>query len=109
MNNIFGQPNNNCGCQENSYTRSSERRERRENRDNCGCHEHHEHHECHEHHDHHPQPYREECRQVAGTVFRINIPAGAEINILNLVELESPSGICLILRLPFLAGECKEC
>lgn len=47
------------------------------------------------------------CRQVAGTVFRIFIPAGATINILNLVELTSPSGICLILRLPFLAGECK--
>jgi hypothetical protein len=47
------------------------------------------------------------CRQVAGTVFRINIPAGATINILNLVELTSPAGICLILRLPFLSGECK--
>jgi hypothetical protein len=46
------------------------------------------------------------CRQVPGTVFRINIPAGATINILNLVELTSPAGICLILRLPFLAGEC---
>jgi hypothetical protein len=49
----------------------------------------------------------ESCRQVAGTVFRINIPAGATINILNLVELTSPAGICLILRLPFLSGECK--
>ncbi len=47
------------------------------------------------------------CRQVAGTVLRINIPAGATINLLNLVELTSPSGICLIVRLPFLAGECK--
>jgi hypothetical protein len=49
----------------------------------------------------------ESCRQVAGTVFRINIPAGATINVLNLVELTSPAGICLILRLPFLSGECK--
>jgi hypothetical protein len=48
-----------------------------------------------------------QCKQLAGTVFRINIPAGAEINVLNLVELTSPSGICLILRLPFLAGECR--
>jgi hypothetical protein len=46
------------------------------------------------------------CRQVAGTVFRINIPAGATINLLNLIELTSPAGICVILRLPFLAGEC---
>jgi hypothetical protein len=55
------------------------------------------------------QPMNQEnsCRQVAGTVFRIFIPAGAAINILNLVELTSPSGICLILRLPFLSGECK--
>ena len=54
------------------------------------------------------QPIEEEsCRQVPGTVFRINIPAGATINVLNLIELTSPAGICLILRLPFLAGECK--
>lgn len=46
------------------------------------------------------------CRQVPGTVFRIYIPAGATINLLNLVELTSPSGICFIVRLPFLAGEC---
>jgi hypothetical protein len=54
------------------------------------------------------QPIQDQsCRQVAGTVFRINIPAGATINLLNLIELTSPAGICLILRLPFLAGECK--
>lgn len=54
------------------------------------------------------QPINENsCRQQCGTVFRINIPAGAAINILNLVELASPAGICLILRLPFLGGECK--
>lgn len=57
----------------------------------------------------HPHPDPEPCRQLPGTVFRINIPAGATINILNLVELTSPSGICLILRLPFLGGECGEC
>lgn len=87
MNNIFGQPNNNCGCHQNPYT--------------IPC--------PHPHPQPHPHPIQEECRQQCGTVFRINIPAGAAINILNLVELTSPSGICLILRLPFLSGECKDC
>lgn len=47
------------------------------------------------------------CKQKCGTVFRIYIPATAAINILNLVELASPTGICLILRLPIFGGECK--
>lgn len=46
------------------------------------------------------------CRQLPGTIFRIYIPAGTTINLLNLIELTSPTGICLILRLPFLSGEC---
>ncbi|MFW6016326.1 MAG: hypothetical protein ACOCRK_07790 [bacterium] len=37
-----------------------------------------------------------------GTILKINIPAGAEINLLNLIEVTSPSGICLIIRIPFL-------
>jgi hypothetical protein len=88
MNNIYGQSNNRCGCREreDSCTRPIQRTQPAEYR----------------------QPERDECRQLAGTVFRINIPAGAEINILNLIELASPSGICLILRLPFLAGECGQ-
>jgi hypothetical protein len=108
MNNIFGQPYDYDRYQENSNVRPIQRNDRHNDCDDNDCHKHHE---CHEHHECHPdpRPCREECRQVAGTVFRINIPAGAEINILNLVELASPSGICLILRLPFLAGECKEC
>lgn len=44
------------------------------------------------------------CPQLPGTVLRINIPAGAVINLLNLIELTSPSGICLIIRLPILGG-----
>jgi hypothetical protein len=44
------------------------------------------------------------CPQLPGTVLRINIPAGATINLLNLIELTSPSGICLIVRIPLLAG-----
>ncbi|WP_066636438.1 hypothetical protein [Desulfolucanica intricata] len=44
------------------------------------------------------------CPQQPGTILRIFIPAGAVINILNLIELSSPSGICLIVRLPILGG-----
>lgn len=44
------------------------------------------------------------CPQLPGTILRISIPAGAVINLLNLVEITSPSGICLIIRLPILAG-----
>ncbi|GAB6181478.1 hypothetical protein JCM14036_27970 [Desulfotomaculum defluvii] len=42
------------------------------------------------------------CPQLPGTLIRINIPAGAVINLLNLIEVASPSGICLIVRLPIL-------
>ncbi|QUH26982.1 hypothetical protein [Serpentinicella alkaliphila] len=44
------------------------------------------------------------CPQLPGTILRIFIPAGAVINLLNLIELTSPSGICLIIRLPLLGG-----
>jgi len=44
------------------------------------------------------------CPQLPGTILRINIPAGAVINLLNLIEVTSPSDICLIVRLPFLSG-----
>ena len=44
------------------------------------------------------------CPQLPGTIIRINIPAGAVINLLNLIEVISPSGICLIVRLPILGG-----
>ncbi|MDW7674902.1 MAG: hypothetical protein SCK28_10225 [Bacillota bacterium] len=44
------------------------------------------------------------CPQLPGTVLRIFIPAGAVINLLNIIEVTSPSGICLIIRLPLLAG-----
>jgi hypothetical protein len=44
------------------------------------------------------------CPQLPGTILRINIPAGATINLLNLLELTSPSGICLIIRIPLLGG-----
>ena len=44
------------------------------------------------------------CPQLPGTLIRISIPAGAVINLLNLIEIQSPSGICLIVRIPTLGG-----
>jgi len=44
------------------------------------------------------------CEQQPGTILRIFIPAGAVINLLNLIEVSSPSGICLIIRIPLLGG-----
>ncbi|AQS59875.1 hypothetical protein [Desulforamulus ferrireducens] len=43
------------------------------------------------------------CPQLPGTLIRVFIPAGAAIN-LGLVEIASPSGICLIVRIPLLGG-----
>lgn len=45
-----------------------------------------------------------ECEQLPGTLLRVFIPAGAVINLLNLLELTTPSGICLIIRIPLLGG-----
>ncbi len=47
---------------------------------------------------------KDACPQLPGTLIRISIPAGAVINLLNLIEITSPSGICLIVRLPALGG-----
>lgn len=47
---------------------------------------------------------QDSCPQLPGTILRISIPAGAVINLLNLIEVTSPSGICLIVRLPVLQG-----
>ncbi|MZP29834.1 hypothetical protein GTO91_08955 [Heliobacterium undosum] len=41
---------------------------------------------------------------MPGTILRIFIPPGAVINLLNLIEVTSPGGICLIIRLPFLGS-----
>jgi hypothetical protein len=123
MNNIYGQPNNYYDRYEDSYTRPRQKSQSRRHEDNEHCEHHEDHHEdnehcerhednnhCEHHEDHHEEHHEEHyerCEQLGGTVLRIDIPAGAEINVLNLVELASPSGICLILRLPFLGGECK--
>ena len=42
------------------------------------------------------------CGPLPGTLLRAFVPPGAAINLLNLIEVASPSGICLIVRLPFL-------
>lgn len=44
------------------------------------------------------------CPQLPGTILRIFIPAGAVINLANLLEVTSPSGTCLIVRIPLLGG-----
>ncbi|MCC5910392.1 MAG: hypothetical protein JJT76_08150 [Clostridiaceae bacterium] len=56
----------------------------------------------------HHKPSPTECPQLPGTILRINIPAGAVINLLNLIEITSPSGICLIVRLPILGSGGKN-
>lgn len=49
---------------------------------------------------------RDECPKKKGTLIRIFIPAGAEINLLDIFEISSPGGICIIIRLPFLEKFC---
>ncbi len=55
-----------------------------------------------------PEPKPEPCPQLPGTIIRIFIPKGAEINLLNLIEITSPSGICLIVRSPILDKDKKK-
>lgn len=52
-----------------------------------------------------PKKDRNECPQLPGTVFRIFIPAGAVINLLNILEVTTPAGICLIVRVPLFDGK----
>lgn len=44
------------------------------------------------------------CGPLPGTILRVAIPPGTVINVLNLIEIASPTGICLIARLPFLGA-----
>lgn len=48
------------------------------------------------------------CPQKKGTILRIFIPPGAEINLLDIIEIASPGGICVIIRLPFLENLCGK-
>jgi hypothetical protein len=52
----------------------------------------------------HPTPQPTPCPKPCGTVLQICIPAGAVIRILNLFEISSPTGINLVVRIPFLCG-----
>ena len=51
---------------------------------------------------------RHKCPNSHGTISRIFIPAGATFNYLNMVEAMSPSGISLIVRLPFVDGKSAD-
>ena len=42
----------------------------------------------------------ENCHVHLVTVFRISIPAGAEINLMGLIEITSPNGISLLIKAP---------
>lgn len=50
----------------------------------------------------------EERPNQPGNIIHISIPARAEINILNLIELTSPTGISLDVRIPFLNNKLSE-
>ncbi|AHF07146.1 hypothetical protein [Desulfitobacterium metallireducens] len=47
----------------------------------------------------------EECTKLPGSLIRINIPGGAVINLLDLLEVASPDGICITVRSPRLGEE----
>lgn len=51
-----------------------------------------------------PPPPPQPCPQQPGTLLRVFIPPGAVINLANLIEVSSPAGICLIVRIPLLGG-----
>lgn len=51
---------------------------------------------------------KDSCPQLKGTLLRIKIPAGAVINLLNLIEIQSPTGICLIIRIPIFDKKSKH-
>jgi hypothetical protein len=42
--------------------------------------------------------------QLPGTILSFYVPVGAAVTFANLMELTTPSGICIALRLPFLSS-----
>ena len=52
------------------------------------------------------QPKEKFCPPEKGTIIRIAIAPQTTINLLGLLELTSPSGICLLVNLPFLSKKC---
>ncbi|MDD2496920.1 MAG: hypothetical protein PHT78_05735 [Desulfitobacteriaceae bacterium] len=53
------------------------------------------------------QHKKTECGPLPGTILRIFLPPGTVINLINLIEIASPTGVCLIVRLPFV-GTCPS-
>lgn len=53
-----------------------------------------------------PQPYPQPdpCPGKKGTIIRIFIAPGTTISLFGLLEVTSPSGICLLVNIPLLAG-----
>jgi hypothetical protein len=45
------------------------------------------------------------CEKAPGNLISINIPAGASIDIGNLLEITTPSGICLVVKIPLLGAD----
>lgn len=45
-----------------------------------------------------------DCPDMEGQIVKINIPPGFTIKLLGLLELNSPGGICLILRNTLISG-----
>lgn len=56
----------------------------------------------HSPYNHYPTMGRQ--NYMPGTLLRLYIPPGACINLLNMLEVASPKGIDLIVRVPFLAN-----
>lgn len=51
-----------------------------------------------------PPAARHASPHIPGTLLRISVPAGTTVNILNLLEIMSPKGISIVVRLPLLSG-----
>lgn len=48
-------------------------------------------------------PAKHTPHQLPGTLLRISVPKGTTINIFNIIEVASPGGISVVVRLPLLS------
>lgn len=55
---------------------------------------------------HRPEPRPNPCEQK-GTIICVEIPPGAVIRLANLLEISSPRGISLVIRIPLFGGNCN--
>lgn len=53
------------------------------------------------------QPIQDFCPPQKGTIIRVAIAPQTTVSLLGLLELTSPSGICLLVNLPFLRKKCR--